>query len=359
MSFRKYRVAIIGCGNIALTGHLPAVLRHPRFELRGLCDVRPERVQAMLDRCVQLSGDTPCADMILCQDYRSLLSSGVVDACILALHPEHSVPVAIAILQNGIAVLDEKPLAASMQDGAQLVQAVEQTGGVYQIGFCLRFGKIFRDVAEWVALIGNPCLYQVSIFDESLQQCQGAYGAMIQSILRRSSVVTHEGSHVIDWMKLWQRAPIHRVKASAVKMRDEFLGPNLWACNLDYADGSTLQLNIGWLLENQPASTLRVVGPAGLLELDLFKGTGQLNISTRAQAVHTEPLCQSWEAQLDTFAEAMDRGSANVATAYDGLDALNATLACERSFREERAIRLEDAQASSPLTKDDKDNARI
>jgi predicted dehydrogenase len=39
-----YRVAMIGRKTIAVAGHIPAFLRHPRLELAGLSEVRPDRL---------------------------------------------------------------------------------------------------------------------------------------------------------------------------------------------------------------------------------------------------------------------------------------------------------------------------
>src|SRR5437763_762150 len=102
----RYRVALVGCGDIAEKGHVPSLLAHPRFELVAVCDVRPERA-ALLAR---LAGGVAALS-----DYRALLDRADVDAAVLALHPEVSVGVAIDLLRAGKGVLDEKPMATSLE----------------------------------------------------------------------------------------------------------------------------------------------------------------------------------------------------------------------------------------------------
>jgi len=330
-----YRVAVIGCGNIAMTGHLPAVLEHPRFDLRGLCDLSVDRLNAARKLCES-------RDVAVSTNYESLIADHEFDACILALHPEHSVEIAIALLKSGIAVLGEKPLATNVADGMRLAKTVEETSGIYQIGFCLRYSELFREVATMTKSIGRPSLFQVAVYDESLDQCRGAYGETIHGILRRSSAITHEGSHVIDWMSVLHSASIRAVHASAMKTLDELPGPNFWVCKFDYADGSTLQLNIGWVLRNQPPTSLRILGPNGWLDVVLFQGTGHFASGPETKQLRLPPMRQCWREQLDAFAEAIDRGKATVATVHDGLRALRATLACEQSVAENRTLTLED-----------------
>ncbi len=332
-------MAIIGCGNIALSGHLPALLKHPRFQLAGLCDVRPERMEAMLRVCREQS---PVSEQQVRQatDYRDLLKEGGMDACILALHPEHSVDVAIDLLKKGVPVLDEKPLAVSLESGLRLAAVVEETRCVYQIGFCFRHCEFIRNASEWTRRIGFPALYQVGIYDEQPSQHIHDKQAMIQGILRRSSALTHEGSHVIDWMAALNPASITHASARALRTRPEYAGPNLWVTHFGLSDGSALQLTIGWLLPHQPACSLRMVGPNGLLDLELMRGSGVFAIGEQIMPLQTTPLCQDWQSQLDVFARAIEEGKATMSTVHDGLRVLRATVAGEQSFAENRVVAL-------------------
>jgi predicted dehydrogenase len=37
------KVAIIGCGSIAVSQHIPAYMNHPKVEIKYFCDARKER----------------------------------------------------------------------------------------------------------------------------------------------------------------------------------------------------------------------------------------------------------------------------------------------------------------------------
>ena len=91
-------IGVIGCGDIAETGHVPALVAHERFELTALCDVRRPRCEVLARKTAGASIHT---------DHRELLDDPSIDAVVLALHPEASVNVAIDFLRHGKPVLDE------------------------------------------------------------------------------------------------------------------------------------------------------------------------------------------------------------------------------------------------------------
>jgi predicted dehydrogenase len=319
---QKIRVAVIGCGDIAETGHVPAIVAHERFELAALCDVRRER-------CELLAKRAGGANVRLARDYRELLDDPKIDAAILALHPEVSVDVAIDFLRRGKPVLDEKPLAATWANAVRLEQCVRQTrGGVYQVGFVLRYSRAVQALAEAARRIGTPAVYRVAIFDERLDRDNNeAHFARMQQILRNSSAITHQASHVFDFFRLLNPSRFVSAYATAVRTERDFCGPNLWSAQLTVADGSVLEVNVGWLLPAVHPSIASINGPGGYVTLDLMGGDGRCEIGGEVETIRGATLAQDWRKQLDVFAEAIDRKEATVATIDDGLRSLAASLA--------------------------------
>ncbi len=328
---RRYRVALVGCGAIAELGHLPSLLKHSRFELVATCDVRAERAKLLAQKAGGIEFIT---------DHRALLDRPGVDAVVLALHPEHSVNVAIEFLKHGKPVLDEKPLATCMEDGRRLQRAVKKTGVVYQLGFVFRYCEMVRRVGEIVRRIGAPALFRAAIYDERLDRSNTTHFRMMQQIFRNSSSVTHEGSHVVDYFGLWNPSPVKRVSAVAMKTAGDFAGANFWCAQIQTLNGSTLEMEIGHMLPDYPRCTIAITGPGGSLELDFFAGTGNFRHRGRAEKLRIQPLKQDWRRQLDAFAKSMDHGRAFGATVEDGLHALAVTLACEQSAKTGKVIKL-------------------
>ncbi len=127
MSDSSFRVGIIGCGRISGV-HAQALLSQKKASLAALCDIRPEASAALAATC----GNPPCYT-----DFAEMIRAERLDAVHLCLpHYLHS-PVAVAAMELGCHVLTEKPLAVSLEQGRQMVEASERTGR--------RLGVIFQN----------------------------------------------------------------------------------------------------------------------------------------------------------------------------------------------------------------------
>src|SRR5688572_19085066 len=316
------RVALIGCGAVAESGHLPAMLRHDAFAIAAVCDVREDRAR----RLAQHAGGVPHYN-----DWRAMLDGGQFDAAVLALPPEISADIAIECLRRGLSVLDEKPLAATLEQGRRVARVVAETDGVFQLGFVLRYGEWIDEIARLTRSIGAPLRTRVAIFDERLDPADPTHFERIAGFLLTSSAITHEGSHVVDYVARWSPAPWTRVNATSRRTSPDLSGPNLWHALVSQSDGSEVEIDIGWLLPDLPPSSISIDGPRGCLQLDPATGRGWSKINGRSDALTLPPVRAEWDRQYDAFTAAIERGCAAVATVEDGIRALEITTACEAS----------------------------
>ncbi|MBZ5718749.1 MAG: Gfo/Idh/MocA family oxidoreductase [Acidobacteriia bacterium] len=123
------RLAILGCGTIARTSHLPAVLVHPDVRLAALVDSDLKRAQSLLpgtpEGCVAVTY------------YRPLF--GQLDAIINTLPNSLHAPVTLEALRAGVHVLCEKPLATTAADARVCAETAEQKNRVLAVGMNRRF----------------------------------------------------------------------------------------------------------------------------------------------------------------------------------------------------------------------------
>jgi myo-inositol 2-dehydrogenase/D-chiro-inositol 1-dehydrogenase len=329
-------VGIIGCGDVAEYGHLPTLIQHDRFQPSAVCDIDSARAKLLAAQ----AGGIPWYN-----DWRELITCMKLDAVVLALPPEVSPEVVEACLEMELAVLDEKPLAAGLAAGRRLANIVSNRECVYQTGFVLRYGDWVRDIRRLSSDWGSPLRISVDIFDERLDVKNSVHLSRIQSFLRNSSALTHEGSHVIDYVGLWQNANWSSVTASAHKTLDIFDGPNIWRAHVDFEDSSTLDLQVGWLLTELPPSTVAVRGPHGRLHFNFASGRGELEVASGRESLDWTPITAEWRRQYDTFADAIDRGYSVAATVHDALRALEVTAACELSALEDRNVTRDELQS--------------
>lgn len=334
-------VGLIGCGDIAEVGHLPTILSHKEFHLAAVCDVHRSRAELLAAQ----AGGVP-----VYADWNDMLASEGLDAVVLALPPEVSPAIVEASLRQKLAVLDEKPLAANLSDGRRLVKLIAESGGVYQIGFVLRYGNWVQELRRLSATLGSPLRINVEIYDEVFDPSDEVHFNRIQNFLKNSSALTHEGSHVIDYVSLWNRSPWMTVSAFAQQTMPDLSGPNVWNAQIDLADLSTLTVKVGWLLPELPPSTINIAGPAGRLFFNCGTGQGQYEVEHELRFLDLPPLAAEWHRQYDAFAAAVAEGSVKHATATDGLRALEITAACELSASRGMSVSRDEFQRHEGFT---------
>lgn len=118
-------VAVVGCGHLG-TFHARVYSRDPRCRLLAVVDILPERAQKLADEL----GVEPLPDL------SGLI--GRIGAASVATPTTTHEEIAVALLEQGIDILVEKPLAADPEGGARIVAAARAAGR------CLAVGQIER-----------------------------------------------------------------------------------------------------------------------------------------------------------------------------------------------------------------------
>ncbi|RDW15615.1 Gfo/Idh/MocA family protein [Oceanobacillus chungangensis] len=125
----KLRVAVIGCGSIAKHRHLPEYGLNPNVEIVAVCDLIEERAMAAAEK-YQAKAYT---------DYVTLLNTEKLDAVSVCLPNYLHAPVSIAALNAGNHVLCEKPMATSIEEAEQMIEAANKNKKKLMIGHNQRF----------------------------------------------------------------------------------------------------------------------------------------------------------------------------------------------------------------------------
>jgi UDP-N-acetylglucosamine 3-dehydrogenase len=125
----QIRVAVLGCGTIVKSQHLPAAIAHPEIELVALVDAASDRA-ANLMRTAHLNCKTST-------DYASVF--GEVDAVINALPNHLHAPATLDALNAGVHVLCEKPLATNSADARACAAAAAEKGLILAVGMNRRY----------------------------------------------------------------------------------------------------------------------------------------------------------------------------------------------------------------------------
>jgi len=112
---KNYKVALIGCGNIAPM-HLESIQMLNAPKIVAVCDNKEDRAQAK-------------AKQYNCNyytDYKEMIDKEEIDVLhICTPHYLHA-PMAIYAANKGINILTEKPMSISLQDADDMIEACEK-----------------------------------------------------------------------------------------------------------------------------------------------------------------------------------------------------------------------------------------
>lgn len=133
----RIRAAVVGAGYLGRF-HALKYAKLSQVELIAVVDLLPERAKAVAREAGAQS----------MTDFREL--KGRVDAATVAVPTTDHHMVATWLMQAGIHVLVEKPMAATLQQAQEMVDISLESGVVLQVGHLERFNPIVREVRERV-----------------------------------------------------------------------------------------------------------------------------------------------------------------------------------------------------------------
>ncbi len=181
--------------------------------------------------------------------------TGNVDAAILALPTVAHLSAGRALLERGIDLLVEKPLAGSVDDAAELVARARASGRVLHVGHVEWFNPAWRAAVERT---GRPRRIEV----ERLQP--------VSDRGRDIDVVQDLMLHDLDWTTRLLGVSKGRVEAQARRSRGGTLEEVEALIHLDA--GRELRL-VASRVHSRRVRRARIVGEAGEVGVDLLRGT--------------------------------------------------------------------------------------
>jgi len=136
----KTKIAVVGCGHLG-TIHARLLAAREDVELVAVVDAAPEAVQ----RVAAGHGCQALTD--------PLALAGRVDAAVVATPTGLHAAVSLPLLEAGIDLLVEKPIAATVEDARAIVTTARRHGRVVAVGHVERFNPAWRVAVERV---GRP-----------------------------------------------------------------------------------------------------------------------------------------------------------------------------------------------------------
>ena len=278
---KKQKVAIIGCGTIATSAHLPAYTAAADLaEIAWFVDIIPERAQALRDKYG--SGK-------VLTDYHDILDDPELD-CVSVCTPNNThAPITIDFLRAGKHVICEKPAAVNAIQAAQMQKAADENQRILNIGVVNRFNTAVNKIQQIIAAGELGRIYHVYCSFRAHRSIPGLGGPFTTKAVAGGGVLIDWGVHYLDLIYYCIGQPQLKTVSAATysilgREMEKYTYESMWAGPPDYngtydvddfvtglvrTNGPTISLNGAWAQNiGESATFIEFLGDQGGIKLN-------------------------------------------------------------------------------------------
>ncbi len=320
----KVRVVVVGAGEFG-KHHMRVVNQSGNAELAGVVDADPTRAGAAAERfgCPVLPLDEAAAH---------------ADAAIVAVPTSAHADVGCRLLESGLDVLVEKPIAADVASARRLIEAARASGRILQVGHLERFNPAVMALRSVVTLPLFFEVHRLSVFTPRSLDVDVVLDLMI-----------HDLDIVLD---LAGSAP-EEIRAAGISILSTKV--DIANVRLAFPNGCVANLTAS-RVSTEKVRKLRLFQPRQYISLDYARQDGAVFAVSPDHQIGFRPLPvrkdEPLRLELESFFDAVNARRRPVVSGEDGLRALEAARAVLDKIEEHSARvagSLEAWSAGAPL----------
>ena len=326
-------MAVLGCGRIGRM-HARNLAQHPRVELISVFDIV---ARSAADTATELGVKaSPSVDEIL--------ADPKVQAVLIATSTDTHVPLITASVKAGKAVLCEKPIDLDLQRARLGWQQIEKLNPVIMIGFNRRFDPSFRSLRDRLQAGEIGKLELAAITSRDPAPPPPAYIKVSGGLFRDMTI------HDFD-MARFLAGDIEEVFAFGSNVVDPEIGKlgDIDTCTLTLRSksGALVQVSNSRRCAYGYDQRVEVFGADGMLKAGNHRDTS-VEAWSSGRTAAMEPVLhffieryrRAYDAEINSFVEAFEKGSPMSPDYSDGLAALELAAAAEESLRTGKAVKV-------------------
>lgn len=345
------RIGIIGCGNVVLRRHLPALLTTPGIEVGAVADPTPGRLEAARQGAELSESDA-------FTDWRDVLGRPDIDALLIATPQRFRPAIARAGAAAGKHLLCEKPLASAPAEAWGMIEAARRGGVVLATVHNYVFAPVYQAIK---AVVDSGELGEVELAMLNFLGVEDRPGTEAYQPRWRHETAESGGGVLMDmlhavYLANWFLGANAVAVSAAVDRRRGGEGDveDLALVRYDYPHGHAM-VNVAWgegpggvvlagtrgrlVLVNQDHGTYPFVPPK---RIEVFAREGSRSL--RPDPDHAS----SFAGVAADFRDAVAKGRSPAATGEDGLRVLESVVGAYASAALRREVALP-LSASDPV----------
>lgn len=260
------KVGVIGCGRITQLRHGPEYAENPDSQIMGFYDLNTARAQEMVDA---FGGR-------VYPHLNDMLADPEIDAVSVCVANHAHAQVTIDALSAGKHVLCEKPMATTLQECEDMVQAARRHRKRLMLGHNQRFAAAHVMARMMIAdgLIGKPLSFHTTFGHPGPEGWTGkANSWFFSKELAAFGVLADLGIHKTDLMHYLLGEPIVRVAGLMATLDKRYPDGGLVdvddnsLCLFQTRSGAVGTLSTSWTLYAGENNSTRIYGTKGQLRL--------------------------------------------------------------------------------------------
>ena len=239
------KVAVIGVGSMG-RNHARVYWELPTADLVGVADTNKEIADSIATRYSTKAYS----------DYREMLDEQHPDAVTISVPTSSHLEIALEVIQRGIHLLIEKPIAVNIEEGKRIISAAEKSNVKLTVGHIERFNPAVIALKEHLAAKELGHVFQVNV------NRQGPLPVRINDV----GVVIDLAVHDLDIMRYVTESEIVRIYAetqSGIHSQYEDMMSGL----LRLSDGTIGSLLINWITPTK-IREFYIAGECGMFKVD-------------------------------------------------------------------------------------------
>ncbi|MBR5308381.1 MAG: Gfo/Idh/MocA family oxidoreductase [Clostridia bacterium] len=265
----KVKVAVIGCGTIANSAHIPSYLGCPDAEIKYFCDIIPERAEAAVAKY-------GCGKAVV--DYKEVLADPEIEAIsVCTPNKMHSI-ITCDALRAGKHVLCEKPAARTLPEVIKMQEAQHETGKTLNIGVVNRFNDGVNHIKRIIDSGELGEIYSVYVSFRAHRSIPGIGGAFTTKEIAGGGALIDWGVHYLDIVMYCTGDPAPRTVSAEAFCK---LGKDIANYNYTYMWAeNTRDVNGTYDVDDSVVGIVRTEGPT-----ITFNGAWAQNIGENEQYI--------------------------------------------------------------------------
>lgn len=307
------KIGVIGAG--VMGGHHIRNLASMDVDLVGISDIDKKRVAELSDT-FNTKGF---------MDYKELVKEGI-DAAVVAVPTKLHKTVCDYLIQNGVDILVEKPIADTVENGREIIDKAKKEGVKLSVGHIERFNPAIQKLKE---LIKNDTLGKVVTMSSKRV---GPYNPRIRDV----GIIVDLGVHDIDIMSFLLEEKVKTVYATGGKRIHPF--EDFATILMTFGNTCTGLIDTNWHTPHKVRS-LTVVADKGIAEVDYIEQKLVLfdkEWEKDAKIERKEPLA----IELDCFINCIKKNTAPPVSGEEGLHALEVAISAIDSYMNNKIIKI-------------------